>query len=355
MVDVKRPRLAVLDGLRLIAALAVLGYHYLSSKAWHTPRPFPELSRFSSYGFLGVELFFLISGFVICMSSWGRGLGEFFASRVARLYPAYFAAIVLTTLVLWVLPFEIHPLRLPQILVNFTMAQTGVGVPNVDGPYWTLWRELLFYLLFAIVVWRGVDYRRTVLFCTIWTAVSVITVTVPTPVLHTVVDPEYSMYFIAGVAMYLMHRFRPTALLWGIVVFSWLLAQYELSAVISAFKADDGSSLRWRTAVVVITLGFLAVLAVALGWFDRIQWRWLTTAGSLTYPLYLIHAFAGFAIINRLSPVLPRYVLLIGLVGFMLTVAWLIHRLVERPLSRLTRERILSGVADLRLGVFTDR
>lgn len=349
MADVQRPRLAVLDGLRLIAALAVVAYHYVASSAWSTPHPFPALEHLTAYGFLGVELFFLISGFVICMSSWGRGLGEFFASRVARLYPAYFAAIVFTTAVLWALPFEIHPLKLPQILVNLTMAQSGIGAPSVDSPYWTLWRELLFYLLFAIVVARGVDYRRVVLFCVIWTAVSVVTVSVQSALLQTVVDPQYSMYFIAGVAMYLMHRFRPTALLWGVVAFSWLLAQYQLSIVVPQF------GLRWRTSVVVITVCFLAVLAVALGWGDRVQWRWLTTAGSLTYPLYLIHAFAGFAIIHRLSPVVPAYVLLLGLIGAMLTVAWLIHWWVERPLSRLTKQKILHGVADLRLGVYTDR
>jgi len=90
---VRENRLAALDGLRLVAALAVAGYHY--TVAWridgtHLPQYFlPHAVHVTVYGFLGVELFFLISGFVICMSAWGRPLGAYFTSRVSRLYPAY--------------------------------------------------------------------------------------------------------------------------------------------------------------------------------------------------------------------------------------------------------------------------
>ncbi|MFD6812242.1 acyltransferase family protein, partial [Streptomyces anthocyanicus] len=93
----KRGRLYVLDGLRLGAALMVVAFHYtaLGAEAWDRPAwtVFPEVSRFTSYGYLGVQLFFVISGFVICMSAWGRPLKAFFVSRVIRLYPAYWFAV----------------------------------------------------------------------------------------------------------------------------------------------------------------------------------------------------------------------------------------------------------------------
>src|SRR5215831_12453879 len=97
-------RVYVLDGLRLMAALLVMMHHLVGP--WRPGmdpggRFFEELSK---YGFVGVELFFLISGFVICMSSWGRPLGHFFTSRVARLFPAYIAAVVATSALLWLLP-----------------------------------------------------------------------------------------------------------------------------------------------------------------------------------------------------------------------------------------------------------
>src|SRR3954449_2116977 len=79
-----RPRLAALDGLRFVAALAVALTHYvgLGGHWWHadTKILFPHIQFPASYGFFGVELFFLISGFVICMSSWARPLSTFFVS-----------------------------------------------------------------------------------------------------------------------------------------------------------------------------------------------------------------------------------------------------------------------------------
>jgi peptidoglycan/LPS O-acetylase OafA/YrhL len=94
-------RAAALDGLRLIAALSVAVFHFVdawSVDGYHSHLHFfPTMARPAAYGFLGVDLFFIISGFVICMSGWGRSVADFAASRVARLFPAYWFAILATT------------------------------------------------------------------------------------------------------------------------------------------------------------------------------------------------------------------------------------------------------------------
>src|SRR3954466_2589137 len=97
-----RSRLAALDGLRLLAAFAVLSFHYTGIRTpfWGAPAHvvFPSLNQVTRYGYLGVELFFIISGFVILMTAYGRSIESFSASRVARLFPAYWTAILLTFL-----------------------------------------------------------------------------------------------------------------------------------------------------------------------------------------------------------------------------------------------------------------
>lgn len=66
-------RVFALDGLRLLAALSVVAYHYTARVGSWPKKPeaiFPAVFPVTAYGWLGVHLFFLISGFVICMSCW---------------------------------------------------------------------------------------------------------------------------------------------------------------------------------------------------------------------------------------------------------------------------------------------
>ncbi len=91
-----------IDLLRFLAALSVVIYHY-TFRAYGvgnlSPIPYLEMSRFTRYGYLGVELFFIISGYVILLSVQGKTVRQFFISRVQRLYPAFWVACTLTFLV----------------------------------------------------------------------------------------------------------------------------------------------------------------------------------------------------------------------------------------------------------------
>ena len=79
---------------------------------------------------------------------------------------------------------------------------------------------------------------------------------------------------------------------------------------------------------------------VALGWTSRVQWRWLTTAGLLTYPFYLLHQHIGLTLIHGLQDVRPRYLTLTAVILTLLGAAWLLHRFIERPLARLLRAKL---------------
>ncbi|MEV7977299.1 acyltransferase [Streptomyces sp. NPDC086519] len=330
-----RPRLLALDGLRLAAALMVCLYHYAGrggvvSASWHQnpAHVFPTLSRAAVYGCLGVQFFFVISGFVICMSSWGRSLGDFFRSRVARLYPAYWVALVLVTGASLALPAVVHPVRLDEFLVNLTMLQQPLGVPRVLGVCWTLWVEVRFYALFALaVVLPGVTYRRVVLFCSVWTLAAVLSTAAGGPWAELVVMPEYAPYFVGGLALYLVHRFGNRLLPWGIVALSWVLG--TRTAAQGLWQA--GAPRDPYVVMLVVTLAFAAVAAVAAGWTRWAAWPWLTTAGALTYPFYLVHEHLGWFVIRVLHRAwgLPPWPTLAVTVLAMLGLAWLIHRFAE--------------------------
>jgi peptidoglycan/LPS O-acetylase OafA/YrhL len=353
----RAPRLAVLDGLRLVAALAVAIYHY--TVAWRIdgfslPQyHLPTMAHVSVYGFLGVELFFLISGFVICMSSWGRRLGDFFTSRVSRLYPAYWVCILITAAVVAIVPVTtgVPPaakLSLTDIMVNLTMLQQPLGVPHVDGVYWTLFVELRFYLLFAILVRVGLTYRRAVLFCAIWMTLAVFAPTLDNSLITMLAIPEYAPYFIAGIAMYLIHRFGPTPLLYGIVGFAWLVSLQRVEARLDLM--NPGFPLPKWPGFLVITACYAIMLVIALGKTDRITWRWLTVAGAVTYPFYLLHQGIGYSVLRTAfkNVDLPVWSLIAVTTVVMVVLAWLVHRTIERPLARVVRSAIRRGLAEAR-------
>jgi peptidoglycan/LPS O-acetylase OafA/YrhL len=350
----ERPRLYAIDGIRLVAALMVAVHHYAGS--WRVDQPYnavwdrpvsdvmPTVFHFAAYGWIGVEIFFVISGFVICMSCWGRTPRDFFVSRVIRLYPAYWFAIAFTTTVLVAVPGAWDRLQLRDVLLNFTMLQSGSGVASVDGVYWTLWSELRFYLLFMVVVATGLTYRKVVIFCCVWGAAAMLAPVSEFHLLTLAANPEGAWFFIAGLALYLMHRFGQDLLLWGILAMAWLMGQRELGIRIDDVEHVSG----WRGSVVIYTAFLLAMVAIALGATDRIRWKWLVTAGSLTYPLYLIHYVAGTTLISRLHDTLDPRLLVAVVIAVFLVLSWLVHRLVERPVARLLKRGLDTSFARLR-------
>ncbi|MFF0293541.1 acyltransferase family protein [Kitasatospora sp. NPDC004614] len=342
-----RPRLYVLDGLRLIASLGVVAFHWtgvdIHPNVWAgTPRALmPTIHSIGSYGWLGVQLFFLISGFVICMSCWGKSPRAYFSSRVVRLFPAYWIGVLLTTAVVNYWPTartDRKPMSVSDVLTNLTMLERPLGVTEADGVYWTLWIELRFYIVFAIMVAVGLTYRRLVAFCMIWTTLVVISANVDSPLFGYLVQPQDAPYFIAGIVLYLIYRFGANPLLLGMVVFEWLIAQNRLHITQGGYEYEVHHALSWPVMATLSGAAFLVMLGVAMGAFNSIRWKWLTVAGALTYPVYLLHQEIGWAMIRlaRHQGIGHKTTLLLCLI-FILALSWVVHRYGERPLSKLLK------------------
>ncbi len=144
----KQVRYAELDALRGIAALLVVFFHFTMGR--------PEYNHMFKVGTTGVDLFFIISGFVIFMSisniSHAR---DFVINRISRLYPTYWASIAFTFLLISayaIFKGNFHPLdALIKFLGNLTMFQFYLGIPDLDGPYWTMIIEMIFYISILVL------------------------------------------------------------------------------------------------------------------------------------------------------------------------------------------------------------
>ncbi|MFB4296898.1 acyltransferase family protein [Actinomadura sp. NTSP31] len=343
----RHPRLRELDLLRFLAATAVVLYHFTGfggAGPWpeHAREVFPALGAVTRYGYLGVDLFFVISGFVILMSAWGRSPGEFGISRLVRLMPAYWASVLLGAVVYAVFR-QGH--GVPGLVVpNLTMLQGGLGVQNVDAVYWTLWVEMHFYVLAAVLAGIGITYRSCLVFMAAWTFGGVFADEAGSNLLQIMLVPTWSPYFVAGMALFLIHRFGPTLLLWGFVAVSYLLALHWGSwRAGTAFKGSDD-----RVVAVAVTAIFLVMILVATGRLAWARWRGLTVFGALTYPLYLVHSQLALPLLDAVYPGLNRWAALAVVVAASLALAYAVHRLVERPGAAWLRARLLASLEPVR-------
>jgi peptidoglycan/LPS O-acetylase OafA/YrhL len=300
----------------------------------------------AAYGWLGVHLFFMISGFVICMSSWGRTATQFAVSRIVRLFPAYWAAIALTTAFVLLYPALFEPQKLGDVLTNLTMLQEQFGVPHVDPVYWSLVAELKFYLLFLIVAAFGVTYRRAVIFCVVWSIGAAFAVQLDSKALKLFLMPNFAHYFVAGVALYLMYRFGPNLVLWGIIGYSWVIAMHYRTD--SSFPGEVG--LPYWPAAVLITACFAVLILLALRRLQWMRWRFLTTLGVTTYPLYLLHYVIGTSAVYFVAKhwAVNAFVLFAIVVAGLVVLSWLVHRFIERPLAPRLKRGLTGGLETIR-------
>lgn len=335
-----RMRVNELDLLRFLAALMVVFYHYTfrgHAADNLSVMPYPWLAPVAQYGYLGVELFFLISGFVILMTAASGSLRGFLISRFVRLYPAFWAACTLTSAVTLLLGGERFHVAVSQYLVNMTMLSGFVGVRSIDGAYWSLFVELRFYALIALVLLLG-QIKRIQPLLIGWTVVTAALEFVQVGLLRNVLIYEYAPYFIAGATFYLVRSSGLTTQRAGLLLANLALAlRHSLAALPELDKhyATHNDPIVVGACVVVF---FAVMLAVSTGRAGPIGQRQWLTVGALTYPLYLIHQNIGYMVFNALYPAVPSHVLLWGTVALVCVGARVLNTQVEgrtaKPLKR---------------------
>ncbi|MFF0312939.1 acyltransferase family protein [Streptosporangium sp. NPDC004379] len=347
-------RLAELDLLRFVAAMAVLSFHYFIAfnSVWgeRPAKLFPAISTLSGLGILGVELFFMISGFVILMSIWGRGLGTFALSRLVRLFPAYWVSVAVTAALYGLTgATALDPkLSSAEYGVNLTMLQRALGVYDANGVYWSLWAELRFYVLISVLVIVGVTFGRCLVFMGVWLLAAGLLAGSDQAWVDLVVMPKYAPYFVGGMAFFLMTRFGPRLVLWCVAGISAGLAVSAAMDRVAGRVGLVGYAAMpvppWAVAVTVI--GFYALMAlVALGMLRRLRWRGLVTLGALTYPLYLFHTAAAVLIIPALRDALPPWLTALATVAAAMAFSYLVYRVAERPVQEFVRARTRRAAA----------
>lgn len=336
-------RFEELDVLRGAAALCVVLSHYSSHCAQFFGEAAFGLSLDTIYGFYAVQLFFMISGFVIYYTLERSATWKEFAfSRVSRLYPAYWTALTLMVLLQQVVFGK--PVWLGGYVVNLTMLQEFVGFGNLDNVFWSLTVELAFYVLMGLLFVTGLLPRIEAV-AAIWLALAVVWSVVDQylgfalpAALARLPILRHVPFFVAGIAFYLVVRKRSTP-----GRFALLLTALGVAGLIDGHSAAEAVAVavEWRDV-----LGRLGVASVLFGLFTLAVTRWLHFTispvtlwlGAISYSLYLTHRNLGYSTLFRLHEggVAAWISFLVTLAGALLLATVLTYG-VERPALRALR------------------
>jgi len=354
IVSDRPPRYELLDCLRLLAAAMVVLFHYLvngiNDGKVATMSPNGWATAWAKYGFLGVSLFFLISGFVITLSARGRTARQFAVGRFLRLYPAFWIAVAFTATITVLIGAPKFHVSAKEFVLNLTMFPGMLGVPLVDGVYWTLLCEIEFYLLVMVVLFVG-QGKRLEMVLAAWTILMVIA-SVISPA-AAAAHPGTGGYFLLFGCGALIATIRDRGPVWWAVV--PLLAGYAMCVWNIAGHADLGGApdlpLNHAVEVVILTAFFVAVASMCLNPVARLRLPGSAGAGALTYPLYLLHATFGYMVFDRFGSDSNKWLIYPLQIVIAVTLAWLLHLLVDRD----PRRARMKNAIDATLGQIVER
>ena len=332
-------RLISLDLVRFFAAMSVVLYHYTSRAESNTFEYFSEISKF---GYLGVPLFFIISGYVISLSASNRTAFEFAISRFVRLYPAFWVSIAFTVLVSVFLSGE-SKYSLVQVLANLTMLNDYLGYPNIDDIYWTLQAEIKFYAcIFLLVLFNVFD--KTKIWLSIWILITALHLITSQPFfMGWFISPYYSSFFIAGVAFYLIHKEGFNAYNIFVLISSLLLSVFRGFEQVSGFIIEP-SIIDKYIAVFIICVFYGIFYLLVSEKLKLVKRKIYLYLGGITYPLYLIHNEVGKLMIDNTFSFLPDELSVILVITIMLICSLVIHVGFERKIANPMKVWLLSAL-----------
>jgi len=341
-------RIRYLDGHRGVAILLVLLYHAYSR--WPALVPygaeFRHIPVFAG-GWLGVNLFFMISGFVILMSlDNSTSAGEFLYRRWLRLFPAMLicSAIIFATAGF----FHERPQGIPglrDLLPGLTFIEPNwwrkiLGSPQgfLEGAFWSLFVEFKFYIVAALTYFRfGRTAQPAVLFTLFLSTILVqqLARLGVADALWTVnywlhqLSFDYFGWFAAGAACYLYTSGGGK---------KWLYAGV-LMALVSAVFVSNNFHRASIIAACAVAIFFTA--SVYLNGLQKVLCnRILLYFGFVSYPLYLLHENMMISMIVKLGAYFPEqlyFALPVVPVALISGLAYLVARYLEAPLKMLLR------------------
>jgi peptidoglycan/LPS O-acetylase OafA/YrhL len=283
------------------------------------------------YGYLGVEWFFIISGFVISMSLYRyNNIISFFKGRFFRLYPIYWVCLTITFAVttIWSLPGRTFDLT--TYFINFSMIQNYINIPSIDGVYWSLHIELLFYFVISVLFYKiktkikMPDYSIILAYLVVLFTYSF--VEFKSSYFETYFMTKYGIFFISGFLFFKLKSHNKKYYL-PLILLCWLSSLID----------------RDLYEFFIITFFYLLFFLLHFNLLAFLENKFLITLGSMSYVLYLTHQNIGYVLLIYLKSLVGYKFSIILTIILVICLSWLIHQYIESPILKLSKKKLKKG------------
>lgn len=325
---VKREHIRELDLLRGISAVLVMLFHYTTQY----DRLIGHIAAYPiniPWGNMGVSVFFILSGFLTTMNLRKNATMLNFAfRRIIRLYPVYWVAIIITTVTMVFLLPE-WKRSTSTILINLTMLQGFLDFESVDGVYWTLMNEILFYCYVGIIILFKQN-KNIKKICMAGIIIAIVLSILKSyfhnsllSIMLTLFMHDYIQTFIAGIMLFCLYK-NHSDILPHIVILLCIINHY--------INRGAGYTVFFT---VVIAILYCVVYGVKIKTpLDKS----IIFIAKVSYPLYLTHQFIGYGIIHLIESFgFTNEVFLIIPFTISIVLAYLLNRFIEEPSAKVLK------------------
>lgn len=323
----------ILDLFRFFSAIAVLFHHTF---LFH-------------YGRLGIYLFFMISGFVIYFSL-GKGIKEYAIGRFVRLYPTFWLCASITFVVTLIYG---NAISFKHFLVGLLMFNNGHMETMIDGSYWTLTFELLFYFYIGIFVWLF-STKKLEWFYFSWLLVSFFSFyfMLDQLMLFKLLSVRFAPYFIFGGMLALVidrwdsAALRSKLLYCFVLIGSWLMPVYVSGKLQGQKETITNFTGSFDKGELVIVEALFAVmfLGVFLSRFsfakNKVFAKIAFVLGGITYPLYLLHWKIGNTVITQYNNAYGTVTYFSIAIAVLLIAAAYVISIYDLPLRKALKQKL---------------
>lgn len=342
-------RFQILDLYRFLAILIVMVYHYYSR--WYDPKNSIDLYPYSNkydhflWGRLGVQFFFIISGFVIYMTlERSLSLLDFAKKRLVRLWPSMLLISTITYLVFKLFDNDVlfkDSHSLSNLFYSWTFlgeSMNPIGLRFIDGSYWSLWVEVQFYILSALIYFFLKKSDKISFFPFVLFFIAFFT-GLAKPLLKEVHEVFnlflFFNFFVMGVVFKELFRvnnpWTKSNWYWHVIIVVLLFLEwYRFS--------DDRTTMAMDTLFVMFFYLFLYLSKLNWSPNNRI-FNTFIFLGEASYISYLLHQNLGVLIINKIGYVGTfDFIVPLGVIAFIFSLSAILYKYFEKPMMGILKQ-----------------